>query len=109
MTGKILGKIDFAEFGLCPDRPFLLGVQLWVSSDKYFICDGFKYTVNISDKCRWEKEDRNACIAKVLGEDVVKLLKGAKVNYVSELIGKPVEITVENNTFKDFRILTECL
>lgn len=25
------------------------------------------------------------------------------------LIGKPVEVTIEHNTFKDFRILTEVL
>lgn len=31
------------------------------------------------------------------------------VNYVSELLGKPVEVTLEDGVFKDFRILTEVL
>lgn len=42
-------------------------------------------------------------------EFVNDILKAAKVNYVSELINKPVEVTIENNTFKNFRILTEVL
>lgn len=42
-------------------------------------------------------------------EFVNDILKAAKVNYVSELINKPVEVTIENDTFKDFRILTEVL
>lgn len=51
---------------------------------------------------------REAAIAKSI-EEVNRILEDAKVNYVSELINKPVEVTIENNTFKDFRILTEVL
>jgi hypothetical protein len=36
-------------------------------------------------------------------------LKQAKVNSVHELAGIPVEITMENRTFKSFRILEEVL
>lgn len=28
MDGKILGKIDFAEYGTIKDYPFLIGLQL---------------------------------------------------------------------------------
>ena len=42
-------------------------------------------------------------------EYIDRILEDAKVNYVSELLNKPVEVTIENNTFKDFRILTEVL
>lgn len=42
-------------------------------------------------------------------DHVAKILKDAKVNYVSELLGKPVEVTLEDGIFKDFRILTEVL
>ena len=38
-----------------------------------------------------------------------KLLNDAKVNYVSQLINKPVEVTIEDRIFKSFRILTEVL
>jgi hypothetical protein len=40
---------------------------------------------------------------------ISKLLNEAKVHNVYELKGIPVEVTLENNTFKDFRILTEVL
>lgn len=109
MTEKRLGKIDSAEFGFYPDRDFLMGVQLGFSLNGCFISDGGKYTVNISEHCRWETSEREHVVCKTLGDDIAKLLKDAKVNYVSELVGKPVEVVIENNMFKDFRILTECL
>lgn len=58
----------------------------------------------------WKREDlnREETITESI-EKVNQILKDAKVNYVSELLNKPVEVTIENNTFKDFRILTEVL
>ena len=70
--------------------------------------DGGKYTVNISPECKWEEFSRVDTIVKTV-EFVNKILKDAKVNHVSELINKPVEVLIENNMFKDFRILTEVL
>ena len=109
MTEKILGKITFAEFGTIRDYPFLIGLQLGFDlAGGASIMDGGKYTVNISPACKWEKYDRADAVVKTV-EFVDKILKDAKVNHVSELINKPVEVTIENNTFKDFRILTEVL
>lgn len=42
-------------------------------------------------------------------EFVSKILKDDNCSYVSELKDKPVEVTIEGNTFKSFRILTEVL
>lgn len=67
-----------------------------------------KYTVNISPECNWKDLNREETITKSI-EYVDRILENAKVNYVSELVNKPVEVTIENNTFKDFRILTEVL
>ena len=109
MTEKQLGKIDFAEFGTIKDYPFLIGLQLGFQlGDKTWIGDGGRYTVNISPNCKWETRERTETITQTI-EFVNDILKAAKVNYVSELINKPVEVTIENNTFKDFRILTEVL
>jgi hypothetical protein len=102
---KFLGKIISAEFGLHKDYPFY-GLTL------EFKCTcgnvGCDCTVNISKECRWEGFERQEAIAKN-AEFVSKILKDAKCNYVSELKDKPVEVTVEGNTFKSFRILTEVL
>lgn len=108
MITKELGKITFAEFGTVRDYPFLIGLQLGFRMDGSGVMDGGKYTVNISPECKWKEMNREATIIKSI-EEVNRILKDAKVNYVSELLNKPVEVTMECNTFKDFRILTEVL
>lgn len=105
---KQLGKITSAEFGIVRDYPFLIGLQLSFSMVGEGISDGGKYTVNISKTCNWKNNDREKTIASTL-ERVYEILNEAKVNCVSELVGKPVEITIDQNCFKDFRILTEVL
>lgn len=109
MTGKVLGKIDFAEFGTIKDYPFLIGLQLGFKlGDGGGIMDGGSNTVNISPECRWETCEREVAITAAV-EQVDKILKDAKVNYVSQLLNKPVEVEIDRNTFKSFRILTEVL
>ena len=109
MNGKILGKITKAEYGMVRDYPFLFGLQLYFKlGDGTFIGCGGKYTENIGEACKWTTEERQSGITKSVDE-VHRILKDAKVNYVSELVGKPVEVEIEKNTFKDFRILTEVL
>ena len=109
MTEKVLGKIDFAEFGTIKDYPFLIGLQLGFKlGDGGVIMNGSAHTVNIDKKCRWETCEREAAITAAV-EQVDKILRDAKVNYVSQLLNKPVEVEIEKNTFKSFRILTEVL
>lgn len=106
---KVLGKITSAEFGQVRDYPFLVGLQLNFSlGDGTGIGCGSKYTINISKECRWEEHERTEACATVL-DRLNKILIDAKVNCVSELKNKPVEVTVDHNTFVDFRILTEVL
>lgn len=108
MIEKYLGKITFAEFGTVHDYPFLIGLQLGFSMGGSGVFDGGKYTVNINPECRWEESERTVAITAMV-ENISTILKDAKAQYVSDLINKPVEVTLENNTFKDFRILTEVL
>ena len=109
ITGKNLGKITFAEYGTIKDHPFLIRLQLGFKlGDGTSVMDGGSNTVNINEECRWEEAEREAAITVNI-EKVYKILKDAKVNYVSQLINKPVEVTINQNCFKDFRILTEVL
>lgn len=109
MTGKILGKITSAEYGMHRDYPFLFGLQLHFSlGDGTSIGCGGKYTINIGKAYKWTTEKRQLGITESVDE-VHKILEDAKVNFVSELIGKPVEVEIEKNIFKSFRILTEVL
>lgn len=109
MTEKILGKITSAEYGMVGDYPFLFGLQLYFKlGDGTSIGCGSRYTVNVCEECKWTAEERRIGITKSV-DKVHEILKDAKVRYVSELVNKPVEVTIECNTFKDFRILTEVL
>ena len=105
---KLLGKIDFAEYGTYPDRPYLFGLQLGFSFNGGSVMDGGKYIVNISEQCKWGKMERQEAITKQ-ADFLRDILKDAKCNYVSELRGKPVEVVIKDNMFKSFRILKEVL
>ena len=105
---KELGKIICAEYGILKGCPNLIGLQLGFSIGCKKVDDGGKYTVNVGTECKREDLNREETITESI-EKVNQILKDAKVNYVSELLNKPVEVTIENNTFKDFRILTEVL
>lgn len=110
MTGKFLGKITSAEYGIDNDRDWLMGLHLTFTFDSCGICSGSKYTVNMTkDKYRqFTQEEQNANIVENV-ENVYDLLQKAKCKYVSQLKNKPVEIEIENNLFKCFRILIEVL
>lgn len=111
MERKVLGKIASAKFGEVSDYPFLMGLLLDFSLDggRGGVGDGEKFTINMSEDCKWTtKEERRIAIEEQM-DAIYKLLNDAKVCTVDQLKNKPVEVTLENNTFKDFRILTEVL
>ena len=56
MTGKELGKISKAEFGMISDMPHLTGLQLHFSGKGFGIGDGGKHTVNMSEHCKWDSD-----------------------------------------------------
>lgn len=104
-----LGKIYSVEFGSVKDYPFLMGLQMTFKlEDGFFIGNGVHGTVNISSSCNWGEKNRSDEITKII-ETLHKILDDAKVNYVSELLGKPVEVTIDNGVFVGFRILTEVI
>ena len=105
---KMLGKITFAEFGTIRDYPFLIGLQLGFEMSGCGVMDGGKYTVNISKECKWTPERREVAVTESI-EKINGILHDAKVNYVSQLVNKPVEVTLIGNRFESFRILTEVL
>lgn len=106
---KVLGKITEVEFGLCSDRPFLMGIHFSFSlGNGGGVGDGYKYTINMSEECRWNQIERSDAIVKSI-ERIQNWLKDAKVHNVSQLLNKPVEVSLKHDCFYDFRILTEVL
>lgn len=107
MTEKLLGKIKSAEFGVDPDYPCFWGLYLtFILGTSGVSC---MYTANISPECKYDTPTGRQDAVLEMNEKVAAILKDAKVSSVSGLIGKPVEVTIENRTFKDFRILTEVI
>jgi len=107
MAKTKLGKIASVRFGRCDDSPFLFGIFFELS----FGCCGasFNESYNISPDCKWSCEGEKQAAFMSMCEYVNGLLNDAKVNYVDELKGKPIEVTVENRMVQSFRILTEVI
>lgn len=110
MDGVFLGKIVKAEFGFYDHSNFLMGLELQFRFDgNSGVSTSGSYMINISEECKWDNElQKNAAYQKVLKE-LAGILKDAKVSHVSQLAGKPIEITIKNRTYESFRILTEVL
>lgn len=109
MSVNYLGKITSAEFGFDRDRDYLMGLHLRFQFDGSSVGSGSKYTENVSSSCKWESNDKRNMMITCLVDNIYKILKDAKVTKVSELVNKPVLLTIEGGIFKDFRILTEVL
>ena len=107
MTEKHLGKITSAEFGVDRDYCYDFGLYLTFSIDASRV--SCMYAANINPECKYDTPTGRQDAVLKMAEQVAAILKAAKAAKVSELIGKPVEVTIENRTFKDFRILTEVL
>ena len=107
MTSKYLGKITSAEFGVDRDYYYDFGLYLTFSIDALSVSG--MYVANINPKCKYATPTGRQDAVLEMNEKIAAILKDAKVSSVSGLIGKPVEVTLEGNLFKDFRILTEVL
>ena len=109
---KYLGKIDSVSFGHGGYQGCMIGLHLSFK----FGCSGIgtNYSawdaelIECTDNSKWTEEDRNKQYSDIVRK-ISKLLSDAKVDDIAKLNGIPVEVTVENGVFKDFRILTEVL
>jgi len=100
-----LGHIDFIEFRLM--RGVFLGLKIGF---KFGGCGVFTdFVINMYEDCKYKSiEERNA-IGYELLQMTKDLLDDAKVECVSELKNKPVEVYSKGLINQGFRILTEVL
>lgn len=110
MTEKYLGKISSVSFGKGGYQDCMFGLTLSFEMSgggiSAFINGG--WTLERSPDAKWTEEDRSRQQAEMV-KKMIQIMKDAKVDEVYKLKGIPVEVTVENMTFKDFRILKEVL
>lgn len=104
---KKLGYIRSAKYGQVKDMPIMFGLQL----DFYFNDSTGAGTTelifNISDEVK-DAVPMDQIIVNITRK-INEILTEANVNTVDELIGKPVEVTIEGANTKSFRILTEVI
>lgn len=104
-----LGKITHAAFGYGGYQDAMIGLSLRFGGKNWGTAEftGF-WSEDRSSSALWTEEDRTS----VLGNTVMKLnelLKEAKVNDVTGLVGIPVRCEFINNSLVKWNILTEVL
>lgn len=109
MSETRIGKIAACHFGHGGYQDACIGVSFTLSSGSWGVSDFWgAWAMNRSDYCKWTEEDR----IRDLGEMVMrlaKLLKDAKQDHVSQLVGVPVEVTFDRMRLVSWRVLTEAL
>lgn len=105
---KEIGVIEKATFGWSGYHDVQLGlsVTLKMKCSGVVSFDGF-WGLERSDNCKWTEEEERC---RYLGETVMRLAKiltDAKKTHVGELVGVPVEVTLDGNRLKSWRVLTE--
>jgi len=106
MIRKVLGKIESVSFGFVTEREFLFGLSLTFRFESGGVQGND--TINIGKECKWTITERQRAIAEMI-DRVAEVMRAAKVLDVADLKGKPVEVTLEDDWYKSFRILTEVL
>jgi hypothetical protein len=103
---KKLGKIESVSFGLGGYQGAMLGLHVTLGNGSWGVGDT-KSNWD-AEQIKWSEEDRDGWYAEIM-RYISSLLKDAKVDSVDKLKGKPVEVTLDGNMLKSWRILTEVL
>lgn len=111
MQGKFLGKIESIKFGLDSSR---IGLFYTLTFDKCCETQSSNSVwdpeqIKVTSYTKWTEDDRDVQLAQLM-RYISKLLSEAKVNDINKLVGKPIEVTIDEfNSLKSWRILTEVL
>lgn len=109
MITKELGKITCVSVGFGGYQDVQFGVWFNLGGKDWGVSDGKGFWADSpSTNCKWTKKDQDQAWADTMAY-LCKLCKITGVKSVNELKGKPVEVSLENNTIKSWRLLTEVL
>lgn len=105
---KEIGAIQAASFGWGGYGESQVGLCVTLKFGGGSVVSSFdgEWGIKHTENCRWTEEQR----LKGLGETVMrlaKILRDAKKKHVDELVGVPVEVTLDGNMLKSWRVLTE--
>lgn len=108
---KLLGKIESLKLGTGGYQGAMFGVTVSLKMGSGGIGDfkGFwSQVVEHRPEMKWTEADRDRQYAGVV-RYLDQLCTDAKVDSIDELVGKPVEVTLDGFQLKSWRLLTEVL
>lgn len=111
-TGKYLGKIARVYIGEGGYQDSMFGISFSLSFDTGSSIGDFWGAwgprIECTAHCKWTDADRRSQIADAFWR-LAKLMHDAKVQDAAKLAGVPVEVEIEGNILKSWRVLTEVL
>jgi hypothetical protein len=111
MKGTFLGKIESIKFGIDGSRIGLFYTLAFNSSSEVQSSNTVwdPEQIKVTQYTKWTESERDKHLAELM-RYISKLLADAKVDDVTKLVGKPIELTInEHNSLESWRILTEVL
>lgn len=109
MEDKWLGKISSAKFGYGGYQDAMMGAWFSLSGDGLGIQDGKgMWASKPGVGAKWTEEDQIKEWGLMV-KYVLDLMRQAKVKNFKDLVGIPVEVELDGNMLKSWRILTEVL
>lgn len=109
---KSLGKIESIRLGYGGYQDAMFGVSVtlahggWHCSD--FIGTWAPSLMPCASYTQWTEADRDEQFAKVMRK-IDQWMSEAKVDRLNQLVGVPVEVTVDGMQLSSWRILTEVI
>lgn len=112
MSEKVLGKIDRISLGMGGYQGVMFGLHIdFKLSNGYHVSDSdcfWGYDIKVGKLTKWSESDREQEWGKIMTR-IAKLCHQARVNSFDKLMGIPVEVEIENDSLKSWRILEEVL
>ena len=107
MITKELGKISSVKLGYGGYQNAQFGFT-FILEGKNSGCGDFigTWAREPDSYCTWTVEDQTIYWGDNM-RSILNLMKDAKIHDFSELAGQPIEMTIENNQLRSWRILTE--
>ncbi len=106
---KQIGKISAARFGFGGYQDACIGLSLTFESKGWGVGTFVGgWAIERSEYCKWSEGERRDSLADAVWK-LKETLEQAHKQHVGELVGVPVEVTLEGNLLKDWRVLTEVI
>lgn len=111
MIEKKLGRISRAQFGYGGYDDAMFGASFTFDMKGTGVGDFWGWwplTMKRSEHAKWLESDRDYCVLDTQRR-IEQTMRDAKVRNFYDLVGVPVEVTIEGNTLQSWRVLTEVL